>query len=159
MLSRPRRLRVRQKTPAAITAESVNKLRKLERYMNELAQTIRQREELQRDEEILLHAIGVELAANKIKAHETVDGIAAYEKKQSRSTRTINPKEYQELVSKEDFLESVKVSITKAKQFLSEREIEQISDSDRPVTTTEELIFKPASRKIRGRRKVVDTGK
>lgn len=70
-------------------------------------------------------------------------GIAEYVAQQGRAVNTVDPAGYADLVSAEDFYASISVSITKAKQFLSERELKKVTTTIPAETKPPKLVVKP----------------
>ena len=54
---------------------------------------------------------------------------ALYEQPTGRSTTTVNPAEYSEMVDWDDFISSIRVNISEAKKHLSEKELQSISET------------------------------
>ena len=72
-------------------------------------------------------------------------GQASYVSSPGRSSRVVNVEKYNELVTDNEFYESVKVSISAAKKNLSERELDSISILSAAVPGTPKLVVKAIS--------------
>lgn len=59
-----------------------------------------------------------------------------------RTTRVIDPREFWEVTSEEDFFSSISVSVTKAEQVLSGKELDSISEKGTSEAKPPELIVK-----------------
>lgn len=59
-----------------------------------------------------------------------------------RTTRTINPEEFWNITSEEDFFNSISVSVTKAEEVLSGKELDSISEKKTAEKKPPELIVK-----------------
>lgn len=81
----------------------------------------------QRDYELLHKEAFDAMKAARLTDHSCAQGDLKIKVSSGRSSTYIGPKEYQAAVTPEEFLESVKVSITKAKEYLSGKEINEIA--------------------------------
>lgn len=71
-----------------------------------------------------------ELMTNgNVAKHEGLTSIAEMVVSPGRSSRTVRVKDYRDKVSEEEFMDSVSVTITAAKQNLTEKEMDEVCDT------------------------------
>lgn len=75
----------------------------------------------------------------KLSVHEAHGMIASVFRPAGRSTSTVDPYDYQKLVTDEEFMSTVKVQITEAKKVLPEKELLKITQTT-PAKLGEETI-------------------
>lgn len=139
MADQQRVIRIRRRSAPRVR---VDRYAELERLMVLMADAVRQKEAAAQEEEKLTYLIGLELDNLKERKHESAAGTVAYEAQQTRGSRTIDVRAFQERVMEDDFLDSIKVSITAAKKLLTDKEIDEISDHTMPTTSAEKLVFR-----------------
>jgi hypothetical protein len=100
----------------------------LDGYLKVIADNNKEIAALQKEQNDALAVLLKTMQANKLKNWEIPDARAEVVIPQGRSSSVIDPENYYKLVSKEDFFESIKVSIEKAKKHLGTKELAKITE-------------------------------
>jgi hypothetical protein len=83
--------------------------------------------ELQREQAAITANLLKMMQANKLKEWEIKEAVAKIVIPQGRATNEIDAEAFYKLVSEEDFFDSIKVSMEKAKKHLGKKELEKIT--------------------------------
>lgn len=137
--SKPTTARVDKDAAYAAVCTDLKLIAKLDAKADELAQTRAEIEE----------RIKKQMAAAEL--DQVDDGVydATYKGTMGKSSREIDPKRFQKAVKPEAFWSAVSVSVTKAKEYLTDKEIDSISEVTAGTMGEKKLNVK---RKAKGKR-------
>lgn len=101
----------------------------LDEYLTQIAENNEKLAQLTREQNDAMAAMFKVMRANKLSSWEVPQAKALIAIPQGRDSKVIQPREFYDLVSEEEFFGSIRVLSEKAKECLSKKELDKITDT------------------------------
>ncbi len=135
-----RRLRMKQETKPKVVDRSA--LLKLNSLVDRIDKMQKDQAQAKVDLALAYQQLEEQLKEAQLSTHSTKKALALYETPGSRSTTTVNVPKFKKVVSEEDFLLSVSVSVAAAKKILSDKEFAAVTDTKAATKKKPQLVVR-----------------